>query len=218
MNNLSQYTGQMIEIGLSAKKTITGKLVEYGSDILVVYNGRIFYYIPFMHIIFIKKSDSTENEDFSLAPSPIEKDSNQTTLSKILTNAKGKFVELYITGNHSVYGYITHIKKDYIAFYSPAFKTIFVPIGHLKWLIPYLDKTPFRVNVEPHFISSDLIISDTFEEQLKKLMGEVVILDLGVNPYKIGMIKNVEKNMVELITGDGQMLYLNLLHIKSLHR
>jgi len=217
MINLSQYTGQLIEIGLSAKKTITGKLVEYGADILVVYNGRIFYYIPLIHIIFIRKSDSTENEDFSVAPSPIEKDSKKMTLSKILTNAKGKFVEVYITGNQSVFGYITHIKNDYVAFYSPAFNTIYIPTAHLKWLIPHLDKTPYRVNVEPQFISSSEVISETFEEQLKKLLGEVVTFDLGVTPYKIGMLKNVENNLVELVIGDGQILYLNTMHIKSMH-
>ena len=73
MNYLSQYEGQLIEIELAAKKIITGKLVEYGTDILVVFNGQYFYYIPVQHIICISKPDYTEDEIINVAPSPIRK-------------------------------------------------------------------------------------------------------------------------------------------------
>lgn len=216
MNYLSQYLGQIIEIEVSAKKLITGKLIEYGSDVAVVYNGRCFFYVPVLHIIHIKKSENTEDQIITVAPTPIGKDDKLISFEKILANALGIFVETYITGNQSIYGYITHIQDDYILFYSPAFKTILIPIIHVKWIIPHLDKTPYRVNDNP-VVSSKAVLAATFEEQIKKLIGEVVLFDLGKNSDKIGMIKNFENNMVELITGDGQTLFLNLPHIKSIH-
>ncbi|WP_075619613.1 hypothetical protein [Paenisporosarcina indica] len=216
MNYLSQYMGQIIEIEISGKKIITGKLIEYGSDIVVVFNGRNFFYVPLLHIIHIKKSENTENEIITVAPSPIGKDSKLISFEKTLTNALGIFVETYITGNQSIYGYITQIQKDYILFYSPAFKTLLIPITHLKWIVPHLDKRPYNVN-NNLMNSSKVALADTFEEQIKKLIGEVVLFDLGKNSDKIGLIKNFENNMVELITGDGQTVFLNLFHIKSIH-
>lgn len=218
MSYLSQFTGKIIEIELSSKKMMTGKLVEYGSDILVIYNTGKFFYIPFMHIIFIRESDSTDGDFVISEQSPIIKESDRMSLTKILNNAKGIFVEIYVTGNQSVYGYITNIRNDYFVFYSPAFKTMYIPIAHLKWLIPYLDQTPYNLKSESSVISINVGLADTFEEQIKKLEGEVVLFDLGRDPNKIGLIKNMDQNTVELVSGDGHILYLNLTHIKTLHR
>lgn len=215
MNYLSQYMGQIIEIEVSSKKIITGKLIEYGSDIVVVFNGRKFFYIPVLHIIHIKKSENIEEQITTVAPSPIGQE-ELLSFEKILGNALGIFVEVYIAGNQSIYGYITHKQNDYIVFYSPAFKTLFIPIAHLKWLIPHLDKTPYSVNGNPGNSFTGALAA-TFEDQLKKLIGEVVQFDLGKNSDTIGLIKNFENNMVEMVTGDGQIIFLNLLHIKSIH-
>lgn len=218
MSYLSQYTGKMIEIELSSKKVMTGKLVEYGSDILVIYNAGKFFYIPFMHIILIRESDSKDGDFVISEQSPIIKESDRMSLTKILNNAKGIFVEIYVTGNQSVYGYITNIRNDYFVLYSPVFKTMYIPNAHLKWLIPYLEQTPYNLKTELMVFSIEMDLADTFEEQIKKLKGEIVLFDLGGDPHKIGLIKNMEQNTVELVSGNGQILYLNLTHIKTLHR
>jgi len=215
MKYLDQYIGQMIEIELSSKKRLSGKLVEYGSDIVIVFNGQNFYYIPVTHVVFITKSESIENEVINDAPTPIVGD--KLSLQKILTNAKGIFVEVLIAGNQSVYGYITQIKNDYVAFHSPSFKTILIQIAHMKWITPYLDRTPYLVEPKKTLLSSNLDLADSFEEQVTKLKGEVVIFDLGKDPNKIGLIKNSVDQMVELATGNGQVNYLNQTHIKTVH-
>ena len=138
-------------------------------------------------------------------------------MNKILANAKGKFVEIYVTGNQSIYGYITQIQKDYFTFYSPVLKTILISIAHFKWLIPHLDKTPYSIDEKPPQIPSDCTLADTFEKQLKGLQGEVVIIDLGKNPTNMGLIKKIDNEFVEIITVAGQTRYLNFAHIKTLH-
>ena len=217
MNYLSQYVGQLIAIELAANKLITGKLVEYGTNILVVFNGQYFFYIPVEHIICISKPDFTEDEIINIVPSPIKEDIDKMSLNKILDNAKGKFVEMYVTGNQSIYGFITQIQKDYFAFYSPVLKTILISTAHLKWIIPHLDKTPYSVDEKPLQLPSNFTLADTFEKQLKRLPGEVVFLDLGKKPTNVGLIKKIENDFVEIITVDGQTRYLNFAHIKTLH-
>ncbi|QBP42854.1 DUF2642 domain-containing protein [Paenisporosarcina antarctica] len=217
MNNLSSYTGQILEIELTSKKSMTGKLMEIGSDIIVLFNGQNYVYLPMMHILCVRKGDSTEDEFINPDSSPIQKNEDLISLKKILTNASEIFVEIFLSGNHTVYGYINQIQDDYIIFYSPAFKTIHIPIVHLKWLIPYINKTPYQIKACQSLSSSEGIFASTFKEQLKTFVGKIVTFDLGKDSQKIGKINNAENNLVELITGDGQIIYLNIAHLKSLH-
>ena len=216
VSNLNQYSGETIEIELTSKKVINGKLIEYGSDILVVFNGQKFFYIPFLHIVSIKKCESNDTNFIAAEQSPIKNEDERMSLTKTLNHAKGIFVEIYVTGNQTIYGYITSIQDDYFVFYSPAYKTICISTAHLKWLIPYLNQAPYDLKEGPVIISLD--VADTFEEQIKKLEGEVVFFDLGKDPYKIGLIKNVNLKIIELVYGDGQIIHLNLTHIKSVHK
>ena len=57
---------------------------------------------------------------------------------------------------------------------------------------------------------------NTFEEQLKKLENQIVILDGGDNPEKIGLLQKVSNNKAILITADGETVYRNLDHIKTI--
>jgi hypothetical protein len=45
----------------------------------------------------------------------------------------------------------------------------------------------------------------------------MAIFDLGENPQKVGLITKVDDSLVELVTGNGQILHLNIAHLKSLH-
>jgi hypothetical protein len=216
VNSLNSYTGKIIEVELTSRKSITGKLIEVGSDIIVLYNGKHYVYFPVQHIISVKNGESTDNEFINTDSSPIEKDGNLMSLKRILTNSSGIFVEIYLSGNHTVYGYITHIQEDYVVFESPAIKTIYIPIVHIKWLIPYLNQTPYQISSNQPRVISKESFAHIFEDQLKTFIGKIVIFDLGKDPQKVGKLINAEKNMVELITGDGQILYLNIAHIKLL--
>lgn len=217
MNSLNSYTGKIIEVELSSKKSITGKLIEVGSDIIVLFNGKHYVYFPVQHIISVRNGESTDNEFINTDSSPIEKGGDLMSLKRILTNATGIFVEIYLSGNHTVYGYITHIQEDYVVFESPASKTIYLPIVHLKWLIPYLNQTPYQIKSDQPQVISKESFTHTFEDQLKTFIGKMVIFDFGKDPQKVGMLSKAGNNLVELITGNGQILYLNIAHIKSLN-
>ncbi|KIL46730.1 hypothetical protein [Jeotgalibacillus soli] len=219
MTNLSQLTGTIIEIELSSKKSITGKLIESGTDILVIYDGKQYYYIPFTHIQFIKQSQSvsTETNYQKSNQAPINKDIKTISFGQILNNAKGLFVDIYITGHQSLYGYITNILNDYLVLYSPVYKNMLIPLSHLKWLIPYhMSQTPY--SLDKPIISKTMeneMFADTFEDQLKKHIGSLVIFDLGEDAKKIGKLQDLILPIVELITGSGETLYWNLNHLKS---
>ena len=43
----------------------------------------------------------------------------------------------------------------------------------------------------------------------------MVQFDGGRNAHKMGVLKNVENDLAEIIIGNGQNLYLNISHIKS---
>lgn len=217
MNTLSSYTGKIIEVELSSKKNITGKLIEVGLDIIVLFNGKHFVYFPVKHIISVRNGESTDDEFINTDSSPIDKNGNLMSLREILINASGIFVEVYLSGNHTVYGYITHIQDDYVVFDSPAFKNIILPTAHIKWLIPYLSKTPYQIKNESSKAIPGESFAHTLEEQLKTFTGKIVIFGFGKDPQNVGLLLKVGKNLVELITGDGQILYLNIDHIKSLH-
>jgi hypothetical protein len=100
-------------------------------------------YLPLFHI---KNTHINQNSDEDI-PSPDESpnlDSDEElSLRKVITLAKGVFTEIYVTGK-ALHGYIVSIMNNYFIFYSPVYKMMFIPINHLKWLIPYSsDNRPF---------------------------------------------------------------------------
>ncbi len=141
------------------------------------------------------------------------------TTRTILRNTKGTFVEIFVAGKLPFYGYVMDILHDYFVFYSPVYKTMFISLSHLKWLIPH------HSNVTPYTIGNESLLSkfssfpvqSFFENQLKKEEGKLVIFDGGDNDAKVGLLKKVEDNLAELSIANGESVYLNLTHIKSVH-
>lgn len=212
--------GKYIEVEISGGVFHKGTLIDAGLDIIVIHDGRTnsFLYIPFVHVQRLKET-SLEVEDKSYDPpseKPIEIDA--ISYRKILMTAKGLFVKVYVTGNKSIHGYLTSIMNDYFVFHSPVYKSMFISMNHVKWLIPYpSNTTPYSLNnqnlpLKP--VSTPLARS--FDEQLKKLENQLVILDGGDNPEKIGLLQKVQNNKVTLITAEGETVYRNLEHIKSI--
>ncbi|MGB3260012.1 DUF2642 domain-containing protein [Paenisporosarcina sp.] len=215
MNSLKSYIGKIIEVEISSKKTIVGKLVELGSDLIVLFNGQQYVYLPLVHLLSVKSGESTDTEYIIEETAPFE--GTQLSLKQILKNASGIFVELFLTGNHTVHGYIQNVQEDYIVFDSPAFKTMYIPVAHLKWLIPYLNQTPYQIKTGQQINSSGESFAQTFEEQMKKSLGKIVLFDLGKDSEKIGILNGVENVLVELVKGNGKTIYLNMAHLKSMH-
>ena len=144
-----------------------------------------------------------------------------TTLSvrSILTNAKGMYLEIKVVGKQSIHGYVTGIQSDYIIFYSPIFQTMYIPLHHLKWLIPYhTSKKPYSLDNEMLSVnSSNISMARSFDVQLQKLIGKIVVFDLGLVEHRIGRLKKVESNFIQLVSAKGNVILINLQHIKSVH-
>ncbi len=218
MRIFDQYEGEIIEVELSSKKQISGKLIECGSDILVVLTGQYYAYLPQRHIHVIKRCEKNEYDIIQSEPSPFKQTSDVITLMAVLNNSKGIFVEVDISGIGAVFGYITNVMSDYFVFYSPALNQLFIPIHHLKSIIPYLNKTPYDLPLTSMIFPVNQLLADSFTKQVKQLQGEMVQLDGGKNAYKMGVLTHVENDLTELTIGNGQKLYLNISHIKSVQK
>ncbi|WP_253701228.1 DUF2642 domain-containing protein [Bacillus sp. FJAT-29814] len=211
--------GKKIEVEISGGNFHRGVLVDSGLDIIVLFDGKSnsFYYIPFVHVQRLKESVS-EEEDFYTQPSekPIEPEA--ISFRKALTAAKGLFVQIYVTGNKTIHGYLTSIMTDYFVFHSPVYKTMFISMNHVKWLIPYPpETTPYSLSKEKlPLMPKSTPLARSFDEQIKKLENELLILDGGGNPEKIGLLHQVRNNKITLITAEGQQVYWNLEHIKTI--
>lgn len=213
------FIGKKVDLEISGKIKWTGLLIDSGLDILVINNGRQFVYVPFFHIQHCKLNNSGDSEIQNPSGSTIDSDMDPISYRKILNNAKGIFLEIYVTGKQPIYGYLTNILSNYFVFYSPVFKTMFIPLTHLKWLIPK-DR-----HIMPYLLKKDQIPSNpsqltlarTFREQLQKLEGNMVIFDLGEEPDKVGMLQKIQNNVLELVMADGEKIYWNLQHLKTVH-
>ncbi|MFS0907105.1 DUF2642 domain-containing protein [Priestia aryabhattai] len=186
MNNISTLIGAIVDVKISGEAIFRGTLIEIGQDIIVLFDDKNFIYIPLLHIHRINLSDDLD-ETIS--------DPNETSLEKIeaisfretLLNAKGIFTEIYVTGGKSLHGYITEVRSDYVVFYSPIYKTIFISLTHLKWL------TPYKQNMTPYTLSNKEFpanpfsnpLLNFFEEQLKKFEGKLVVLDIQATSMKV---------------------------------
>lgn len=218
---LEQYLGKVIELQLSGNVRHIGTLVDSGLDIIVIHDGYQFLYIPLVHVQCLDPNPKYDYTISSPTDTPIINSNNNESISfrKILNNAKGSFVELQVTGKVPIHGYVTNVLNNYFVFYSPVHKNIFISFYHLKWLIPY------HQNMPPYSLSqqqlpvhpSTLTMSRSFEEQLKKLEGRLVIFDLGENPNKIGVLEKVEHDVIELICAEGDKKIWNAQHIKTVH-
>ncbi|MUT65899.1 DUF2642 domain-containing protein [Paenibacillus sp. NEAU-GSW1] len=219
MKNRHPLLDRQVELEISGKVTpLRGRLIECGQDILVLHNGVQFLYVPLIHLQQLRVS-TQETTSFEIPEMPFEPFNDPISYRKILMNAKGMFSEIYITGNQSIHGYVTTVMNDFFVFYSPVYHTVIISLHHLKYLIPYNPNlTPYTLTSEQFPLKpSPITLARTFDQQLRKLIGEFVVLDLGENPNKTGVLKNVDQSMIELATASGNAVYLHFDHVKTVH-
>jgi hypothetical protein len=218
---LNNLVGSYVEIEITGKTHIIGELVDIGLDVLVIFDGKKYLYIPLIHMHSIIKTEQVDESNLNNSdPSNIKDSSDSISYRKILNNAKGRFVEISVTGNQSIHGYITRVLNDYFIFYSPIYRTMFISLNHLKWLAPYrTNLTPYTLDDQTLPIQlSNIPISRTFEEQIKKQENKLVVFDMGNHANKIGLLHSVNNdNIIKLIKANGEPIYLKLAHIKSMH-
>ncbi|MCZ8519045.1 MULTISPECIES: DUF2642 domain-containing protein [Paenibacillus] len=220
MLTMRSYLNRPVELLVSGKKEpVRGILVDTGADILVVHDGSRFLYVPALHLQEFSLSTAIPGSDLSPAAFVWES-SPDLSYRKVLMHSKGIFSEMYITGQQSIHGYVTSLMTDFFAFQSPVYHTVLVAMRHLKTLIPYGPNiTPYSMNPAAFPVSpSTMPLSRTMDQQLKKLEGEFVVLNLGEKPNHIGLLKSVEPPIVELITSGGASVFMHIDHVKTLHK
>ncbi|MEK5521716.1 DUF2642 domain-containing protein [Heyndrickxia sp. FSL W8-0423] len=219
MNGMKSFINSEIELEISGKTILSGILIDVGLDIIVIFDGTRYLYIPLLHVHQMKERALKEIESEPPETFLLFNETEPISYRKTLNHAKGQFIELFVTGNRSIHGYITSVLNDYLVFYSPVYKTIFISMQHLKWFTPYSHQlTPYTLgNKELPIVPASIPLARSFEEQLKKYEGQLVVLDLGDNPEKIGLLKNVSNNMIELILANGQAVIWKFGHLKTVH-
>ncbi|OPH57580.1 hypothetical protein BC351_03390 [Paenibacillus ferrarius] len=219
METLNTMIDKQVELTFSGgQKPIRGVLLEVSSDLIVIYDELNFYYIPTIHLQYVRLNPNPSKFIDPPTEYPFDLESSAISYRKMLMSAKGVFVEVYITGNQSVHGYLTHIMNDYFAFHSPIFHTIFISMRHVKYVVPYHpNTTPYAMKLE-HFLvqPAQVTFSRTFEQQLKKLENMFVVFDLGENPNKIGVLSPSEHPFLEVHTATGKSI-IHSEHVKTIH-
>lgn len=219
MRVLEQFVGKQVIVEISGNTVCEGRLIDLGLDLLVLANDQKFFYIPLVHVQNVIFDAESSGERTEPSNASIDYQTENLSFRKILTNAKGRFVEIYVTGNKTIHGYLTSIMNDYFVFYSPVYKTMFVSMNHLKWLIPYQSNlTPYSLNSQLLPVSpTQITLSKSFEEQCKKLEGKLVVFDLGDHTNKMGLLQKADNNFVELINAEGDRVGWNLQHLKTVY-
>gem|GEM_PF-150072 len=218
---LLTFLGHPVEVEVTGPFFIAGLMVDLGPDVTVVYTGEQFFYIPLLHIHAIQPYKPREDSTMDSGPElPHENVADPISFRKMLMHAKGQFIEMNVTGRDSVHGCVTAIMNDYVEFYSPVFGTLYVLIEHIKFIVPHTGPTaPYGLKTVPYPVHpSRLDLSRTFRQQLQKSVGRVVVMDLGHNPDKIGMLEAADDHWAELVRSDGTRIKLNLRHVKSFAR
>lgn len=219
---LKDHIGTYIKLEISGNKLLKGILIDIGSDLWVIYNGIDYLYVPTVHIQnwrFPKVEEIDEIITLSDDQSPIFNPNEEISLRKTLTAAKGIFTEIYVTSKQALHGYIISIMNNYFVFYSPIYKTMFISLNHLKWLIPYTNnQRPYGLsNANLPVNPSNITFARSFEVQIEKLIGNLIVFNIGENENVMGKIKGINNNFVELTRAKGDTVYLNLQHIKTVH-
>ncbi|HWK23180.1 MAG TPA: DUF2642 domain-containing protein [Ureibacillus sp.] len=220
MKNLKR---EIINIEISGGKIMNGALIDSSNEVVVIYNGKKYVYIPTEHIkTFHIDYDNEDNiQQPTVSPSIVtQMNSHDMSLLQILNQAKGMSVEIFVTSNLSLHGTIVAIRNDYFVFESPVYKTMFIASKHLKWLIPYTENQSLYDMTKEKQINQTHKDQSTYpsnlSSQIEKLKDKLVIFNLGEKHSDIGNIKSINSKMIELVLADSRLAYSNITHIKTI--
>lgn len=213
---------EVIRVEVSGKKIMNGTLIDVGSDMIVLFNEGDFVYISLDHVRNF--GVDRDNENVVQAPTELpsivaEESKEDLSFEEVLTQAKGRLVEIYVTGNQSLHGTIIGIMKNYLVFQSPVYKTMYISLAHIKWLIPY-PQSHKLYGLENDSVTTppnNETFARTLEVQVEKFKNKIVVLNVGDPKSYIGKINNVEEQIVEFQSARTSSVYLNLQHIKTIH-
>ncbi|CAM2915956.1 DUF2642 domain-containing protein [Paenibacillus sediminis] len=217
MNFLSSIMGKNIELELSGQIERLGVLIDCGPDVVVIFDGTNYLYIPFRHIRNIRPSMKSLQQMVQMPEERANRSTeNELSYQEVLRESKEMLLQIFLSGSQSIYGYVTEVFDNYFVYFSTVHRTLLIPIFHLKWLIPYPHiAMPYSLKKETLPVNTThMKLGNTFEEQLKNMEGEIVVFDGGSHPDKVGLLKSVQNHIAEVITADQKPFYWNIEHIK----
>jgi hypothetical protein len=220
LKDFKQFIGKNMYFKLNGENSFVGRLVDAGNDVVVIFNGEDFVYISLYHVHNYRVLTDVDSEIQEPNYRPTIQDELPTiSLRKIVTAAKGTFCEVYVVGRYPIQGYIKSIMNDYIVFYSPVYKDVYISFRHLKWLIPYnASETPYGLDyVKLSAPVHNQPLSRTLEDQLKKFIGKLVVFNFGDHENKIGRLCSVENGQIEIMKARMSNSYLNINHVQTIH-
>ncbi|REE91322.1 hypothetical protein A8990_10526 [Paenibacillus taihuensis] len=222
MNDFKSLIGNKVVIEVSGKRMLPGKLIDVGSDMVVLLHQLRYLYIPLAHVHNLKVDflgeEGSEGSDQADEPS-VGLQVEDMNVAKILQEAKGLFVEIYVSGNKSIHGHLNGIMNDYFTLYSPIYGTVYIATHHMKWLIPY------PTSHVPYAKSTGTIpagqtqsnSAKTLGELFKKEEGKMAVIDLSSASERIGVIKRISgSGMINLIDAEGYSTLHNIVHVKTM--
>lgn len=221
MRELSHVLHKYVEVELCDYIVRQGKLMDYGPDLAVLYGNKQYCFIPITHMRRIREHEptSTKYEDKVRSEQLMNFHRDIVTYRSILLHAKGRFVEIYVEGNKRIHGYLTSVMNDYVAVDSPVYKVTFISLDDLIWLVPYPeDIMPYSLHypvMQLHPIS--ISFPRTFIELCQRLVGNLVVFDLGDNPDKVGVLVRAGSKEIELINAGGDKVLWPVQDIKMVN-
>ena len=216
-----QSQKEYVTVSLIGDKLFKGIIFDSGSDIIVLFNGEDFIYIPVSHIEYIV--EDTPDAEFAEPSSFLSIISNnlqkELSLDSVLKEAKGVYQELCTINKKSLHGTILDVLDDYIVFYSPIYKKIYIAKRHVKWLIPYMpNERPYDLSeAELNWQQAEKECPKYFAQQIAQLTNKLVVLNLSEKIHHIGKIKNISDTMLELQTVRAKSIHVNIAHIQTIH-
>ena len=212
---------EYVTVSLIGDQLFKGIIFDSGSDIIVLFNGENFIYIPVSHIEYIvAETPDTEFAVPSDSPIiPLDNNKKNLTFESILKEAKGINQEICIINKKYLFGTVLEVMDDYLVFFSPVYKRTYIPINHIKWLIPYTpNERPYGLSeAEFSWKQADEGFEANFEKQLAVLLNKLIVLNMGEKTHHIGKVKSINGKMLELKTAKEKRTYVNIEHIQTIH-
>lgn len=212
----------IVKLGITGKNILGGIIIDSSSELVVLFNGKEYFYIPYRHIHEIKidylNEDGLKISSIDTQHKLFSGTNEEMTFEKVLTKSIGTYLEIHVLNNQPFHGYISNILKDYIVFQSPIYNKMYVPIKHIKMIVPYHNQQkPYQLPDETFAIRvHDETFQDIFEEEIRGLKNKLIVLNAGEKNNFTGVITEIKGTMIEFQTAKD-LLYYNLQHIKTIH-
>ncbi|AZN42683.1 hypothetical protein [Paenibacillus albus] len=217
MNELRSYINDKACIEVTGNRTVVGKLIDAGIDLLVMFDGQRYVYLPLSHVHSVKKTQKSEDDQYDVNAIPQVVQVEKITVAKVLKEATGLFVEIFVSGNKPDHGYLRSVKKDYLILHSPIYNTIYIALDHLKWLIPYpVNHVPFAKS-DSKLMPTAITTATTFDELLNTEVGNLVCIDFGSPSERIGVISDVNNGIINFVDVEGSNTLILSRHIKTIY-